>query len=379
MNKVQAPTKQADTKKANVSTANTSNPTKEVETMNTATAQATIKTSDVAKNHANIASNPTKEVETMNTATAQATVKTSDVAKNHANIASNKEAVKQQEQPKADNKMNTVANNTSQNAKNGVKVEDTKAAAPVAPKTEQTQTNSTTAVKEEKMTEAKMTYQQMEIKLSEMGARFPFLTADEKKEFFKLDEEFTKAKTERQGKLDKVQSSILQFVVEGYTLNDMFATKEELKSLVMGANIKPTELFDIAVLKEAVGIGSSKKKVDDGEEGAEKRTRAAAEPRPSDSKPLLIAQPKDGTKGKKFAYRQGRVYEVKKQNKPLEIVQPAVKEAMAINEFLKANHTKEALEKFMTEEGKRYFANEGKEEFADLLRVLKENLADAKA
>lgn len=346
MNKVQAKTKQADTKKANFSTTNTSN--------------------------------PTKEVEIMNTATAQATVKTSDVAKNHANIASNKDAAKQPEQPKMDNKMNTAANNTYQNAKDGVKVEDTKAAAPVAPKTEQT--NSTTAVKEEKMTEAKMTYQQMEAKLSEMGARFPSLTADEKKEFFKLDEEFTKAKTERQGKLDKVQASITQFVAEGYTLNDMFSTKEELKSLVMGANIKPTELFDIAVLKEAVGIGSSKKKADnDGEEGAEKRTRAASSPRPSDSKPLLIEQPKDGTKGKKFAYRQGRVYEVKKQNKPLEIVQPAVKEAMAINEFLKANHTKEALEKFMTEEGKRYFANEGKEEFADLLRVLKENLADAKA
>ena len=322
MNKVQAQTKKADAKKANVSTANTSN--------------------------------PTKEVETMNTATAQATVKTSDVAKNPANIASNKEAVKQTEQPKADNKMNTVANNTYQNAKDGVKVEDTKAAAPVAPKTEQT--NSTTAVKEEQMTEAKLTYQQIQIKIADMASRYLTLTTDEEAELVGLKKAFNKLEEERKNSVD------------------------ELKSIILSKSIQPTELFDIAVLKEAVGIGSSKKKVDDdGEEGAEKRTRAAAEPRPSDSKPLLIEQPKDGTKGKKFAYRQGRVYEVKKQNKPLEIVQPAVKEAMAINEFLKANHTKEALEKFMTEEGKRYFANEGKEEFADLLRVLKENLADAKA
>lgn len=341
MNKVQAQTKQADTKKA-VSTTNTSK--------------------------------PTKEVETMNTATAQATVKTSDVAKNPANIASNKDAAKQPEQPKADNKMNTVANNTYQNAKDGVKVEDTKAAAPVAPKTEQT--NSTTAVKEEKMTEAKktLTFIELKARIDELSALGSEISDELDEELDGLKATFKKMRNERQSQLVKVQTSITQFVADGYNLKDMLGgfTDVELKSLVMGAKIKPTELFDIAVLKEVVGIGSSKKKADnDGEEGAEKRTRAPAEPRPSDSKPLLI---KDMDANKRaFEYRQGRVFELKKQGKPYQIIDYAHKDVFnSSSKFLSANRTKEALEKNFTEEGKTYFATpEGKKELEIILEAIK--------
>lgn len=320
MNKVQAQTKQADTKKANVSTANTSN--------------------------------PTKEVETMNTATAQATVKTSDVAKNPANIASNKEAVKQTEQPKADNKMNTVANNTYQNAKDGVKVEDTKAAAPVAPKTEQT--NSTIAVKEEQMTEAKLTYQQIQIKIADMASRYLTLTTDEEAELVGLKKAFNKLEEERKNSVD------------------------ELKSIILSKSIQPTELFNIAVLKEAVGIGSSKKKADnDGEEGGDKKQRSEALERPSDSKPLLIEGSKP-TQGRAFKYRQGRIYEVKDNiNKTYKVDTENVKKSSLVPfpTFFNDNKTESDIRQFLTKEGEIYFNTvEGKKELQDILAVIKMHL-----
>lgn len=179
--------------------------------------------------------------------------------------------------------------------------------------------------------------------------------------FIDLDEEDMKKLTalrkksqDAKGKRDKLVSDVLDSmkkVLPAMTLEEIFG--ENLGAVLADAGY----VHESAIPKAGKGKGSS-------------ASKASGAPRPSNANPILISY-KSG-KGRGFAYHQGRVFEA---------ASDAVKQPWAQfpDTLLQHGQSEESLLDIATDEGKKYFAKEGKEELAKLVALAKEAKAKADA
>lgn len=174
--------------------------------------------------------------------------------------------------------------------------------------------------------------------------------------FIDLDEEDMKKLTalrkksqDAKGKRDKLVSDVLDSmkkVLPAMTLEEIFG--ENLGAVLADAGY----VHESAIPKAGKGKGSS-------------APRAPRAERPSDANPILLSH-KSG-KGRGFAYHQGRVFEA---------ASDAVSQPWAWAQFpatlIQFGQSEESLLDIATDEGKKYFAKEGKEELAKLVALAKE-------